>query len=244
MATKPQMLCALSESNFELTWISLRENQERKEEHQQRLLVSKSVDNIAILRRRTSSIISNQAFAERHVNRYLRRQSLATKELLHKAAKSGDDKQKHRHFSYLYYRLFLLKFAQAIFKHTMCTLGLTRTWLFIIIFLICAIEKERLAIDSNVTVFKIVFEVVSAFGCVGFSLGYPGVWSSFATILSPTSRVILGLTMLLGRHRGLLDSMKDQEEIEHSANDLLVKWKEETIRQYEISVKNKVITKF
>jgi Trk-type K+ transport system membrane component len=77
------------------------------------------------------------------------------------------------------------------------------------------------------------------------TLGYPGVSSSFATVLSATSRVILGLIMLLGRHRGLFASMKDQEEIEHSANDLLEKWKEETIHQQEISVKDEVlITKF
>jgi hypothetical protein len=245
MITKPQMLCTLTKSHFERTWISLRENQKRKEEQQQGSLVPNPVNNDPVLRRRTSSTVSDQAFAKRHVNLYLSHQRLATKELMHKVKRFGDDEQKYRHVSYLHFRLFLLKFVQAIFKHTMYTLGLTRTWLPIVIFLICAIEHEGIALDPNITVFKIVFEVISAFGCVGLTLGYPGVSSSFATVLSATSRVILGLTMLLGRHRGLLASMKDQEEIEHSAYDLLETWKEKTIHQHGISIKAKVlITKF
>jgi Trk-type K+ transport system membrane component len=112
------------------------------------------------------------------------------------------------------------------------TLGRTNAWLFIIIFFICAKENEQIVIDPNITVFKIVFEVVSAFGCVGLSLGYPGISSSFTTVLSPVSRVVIGLTMLLGRHRGLLASLKDQEKVEHKANELLHRWKEKVIHQY------------
>ncbi len=239
MITKPQMLCTLNKSHFELTWISLRVNQQEKQQHQSSLIPN-SVDNVLVLRKRTSSTVSNEAFVKRHVNTDLSRQRLKTKGLVHKAKNSEDDNQKRRHISHLYCRLFFFKFVQAIFNHTMYTFGRTHTWLFIFIFLICAIEHERIAIDPNITVFKILFEVISAFGGVGFTLGYPGVSSSFATILSSTSRVILGITMLLGRHRGLLASMKDQEEIEHTANDLLKKWKEETIHQYE----KVLITKF
>jgi hypothetical protein len=39
--------------------------------------------------------------------------------------------------------------------------------------------------------------------------------------------------MLMGRHRGLLASMKDQEEIERSAADLLRRRREEIIYEYE-----------
>ena len=64
---------------------------------------------------------------------------------------------------------------------------------------------------------KIVFELVSAFGAVGLSTGYPNVTSSFATVLLRPSKIILLTTLLIGRHRGLLESMKDQEKIEYSA---------------------------
>jgi hypothetical protein len=39
--------------------------------------------------------------------------------------------------------------------------------------------------------------------------------------------------MLMGRHRGLLASMKDQEAIEHSAADLLRRRREEIIFEYK-----------
>ena len=132
---------------------------------------------------------------------------------------------------------FLLRFAQTIFKHIRQTLERTRTWLFIFIFLICAIERDRMAVDPELTFFKILFEIVSAFGCVGLSLGYPGVSSSFSTVLSPVSRVLVGLTMLLGQHRGLLASMKDQEEIELTASALLDKWKEQAMRQSVVTMR-------
>jgi Trk-type K+ transport system membrane component len=88
-------------------------------------------------------------------------------------------------------------------------------------------------VDPNITVFKIIFEIISAFGAVGLTLGYPNIASSFATVLTPASKTILVITMLMGRHRGLLASMKDQEAIEHSAADLLRRRQEEIIFEYE-----------
>jgi hypothetical protein len=73
---------------------------------------------------------------------------------------------------------------------------------------------------------------------VGFSLGYPNITSSFATVLSPPSKIILIITMLMGRHRGLLASMKDQETIEYSAADLLRRQHEEIIYEYKQSKLN------
>ncbi|CAF4040088.1 unnamed protein product, partial [Rotaria sp. Silwood1] len=84
-----------------------------------------------------------------------------------------------------------------------------------------------------ITVFKVIFEIISAFGTVGLTLGYPNIASSFSTILSPASKIILILTMLMGRHRGLLASMTDQEAIEHSAADLLNRRREEIICEYQ-----------
>ncbi|CAF4079715.1 unnamed protein product [Rotaria sp. Silwood2] len=117
-----------------------------------------------------------------------------------------------------------------------CFFILTRTWLFVFIFLICAIEYRRMApVDPNITLLKIIFEIISAFGTVGLTLGYPNVASSFGTVLSPASKVILGITMLMGRHRGLLASMKDQEVIEYSAVNVLARRREELILQFDRS---------
>jgi hypothetical protein len=111
-------------------------------------------------------------------------------------------------------------------SHSFTLLTRTRTWLFIFLFLICAFESYHFTpIDENVTLLKILFEVVSAFGAVGLTTGYPNLKSSFATVLSIPSKIILILTMLMGRHRGLLDSMKDQEKIEYSAQTLLERWR-------------------
>jgi hypothetical protein len=90
-------------------------------------------------------------------------------------------------------------------------------------------------VDPNITILHIIFEIVSAFGTVGFTLGYPNVTSSFATVLTPASKVILVITMFMGRHRGLLASMKDQEAIEYSAADLIRRRREEIILQFERS---------
>ena len=81
--------------------------------------------------------------------------------------------------------------------------------------------------------YKIIYEIISAFGTVGLSLGYPNVSSSFSSVLSPASKVIVILTMFMGRHRGLLDSMKDQEMIECSAAELLKRAKDELLKDYE-----------
>ncbi|CAF4805117.1 unnamed protein product, partial [Rotaria sp. Silwood2] len=64
---------------------------------------------------------------------------------------------------------------------------------------------------------------------------YPNGASSVGTVLSPASTVILGITMLMGRHRGLLASMKDQEVIEYSAVNVLARRPEELILQFDRS---------
>jgi hypothetical protein len=90
-------------------------------------------------------------------------------------------------------------------------------------------------VDPEITILKIIFEIVSAFGTVGLSLGYLNVSSSFATVLSPASKAILVIIMLMGRHRGLFASMQDQEAIEYSAADLIRHRCEEVILEFERS---------
>lgn len=54
------------------------------------------------------------------------------------------------------------------------------------------------------SVFQIVFEVVSAYSTVGFSLVPPGL--SFCSRVSPFSKMVIATVMLLARHRGLVNS--------------------------------------
>ena len=86
-------------------------------------------------------------------------------------------------------------------------------WLVLIIILICLTEQKKLASDPNFTFFKIVFEVISAFGNVGVSLGHPSVIVSFSGVLSPFSQFLIIWTVIMGRHRGLSGSMDDQDQL-------------------------------
>ncbi|KAJ5832615.1 hypothetical protein N7474_000926 [Penicillium riverlandense] len=51
--------------------------------------------------------------------------------------------------------------------------------------------------------FNIIFEVASAYSCVGVSVGYPGKNYSFCGEWHAISKLILGAVALRGRHRGL-----------------------------------------
>ena len=129
--------------------------------------------------------------------------------------------------SFLRMKLLLIIFCRHAILSLFSLLTSTRTWLFLFIFLICSFDARQMApADPQVTIFRVIFEVISAFGGCGLSMGHPTVTSSFATILSVPSKIILILTMCMGRHRGLLDSMKDQEEIEYSAQTLIDSWKQ------------------
>ena len=81
------------------------------------------------------------------------------------------------------------------------------SWLFLAIFFICSIESNNIMKDSNFTVFKIMFELAGAYGTVGLSLGYPGIVTSFCTKWSTKSKLICIFILLLGRCRGLPDSL-------------------------------------
>ncbi len=45
-------------------------------------------------------------------------------------------------------------------------------WLYLGFLIICIIERNRLE-EGSFTIFRILFEVVSAYGTVGLSLGFP-----------------------------------------------------------------------
>lgn len=87
-------------------------------------------------------------------------------------------------------------------------------WLFVAFFCISIAEKTKIQGDQlEFTMFKILFEIVSAYGNVGFSLGYRGTLTAFSTQWNPFSKVVLMLVMLLGRQRGLPESIDRAVEL-------------------------------
>lgn len=72
------------------------------------------------------------------------------------------------------------------------------------IFLIMCFEATRFESNPTVfSVFNVIFETVSAYGCVGISVGLPDQAYSFSGALTTASKLVLCAVMIRGRHRGL-----------------------------------------
>ncbi|KAK4124236.1 TrkH-domain-containing protein [Parathielavia appendiculata] len=77
-------------------------------------------------------------------------------------------------------------------------------WLVLAILVIMTIETANFLADPvNFSAFNVIFEVVSAYGCVGISVGVPHDAFSFSGSWHAASKVVLCAVMLRGRHRGL-----------------------------------------
>jgi len=71
-------------------------------------------------------------------------------------------------------------------------------------FLICIIERGKLVGEApGFDIFSILFEVTSAYGTVGLSLGVPYDAYSLSGAFSTGSKIVMCVIMLRGRHRGL-----------------------------------------
>jgi len=83
-------------------------------------------------------------------------------------------------------------------------LGHDLWWIALAVFLITTIETGQFNRDPVVfSIFNILFEVVSAYGCVGISVGVPWNAYSFCGAWHTGSKLVLCAVMLRGRHRGL-----------------------------------------
>ncbi|CAI7822341.1 unnamed protein product, partial [Closterium sp. NIES-54] len=106
--------------------------------------------------------------------------------------------------------------------------------IFFAIFLVCIMESSMITSDpTNFSIFNIIFEIMSGYGNVGFSLGYtcpedapPGCVSppySFSGVWRTEAKVVMVLVMLLARHRGLPDNIDaaivipDQKQFQSAA---------------------------
>lgn len=77
-------------------------------------------------------------------------------------------------------------------------------WIALAVFFITIAESDHYSEQPVAfATFNIVFEVVSAYGCVGVSVGYPGKNYSFCGAWHTISKLILAAVALRGRHRGL-----------------------------------------
>ncbi|KAK5113964.1 hypothetical protein LTR62_003087 [Meristemomyces frigidus] len=77
-------------------------------------------------------------------------------------------------------------------------------WIVLALFLIMIIENPSFVAQPAVfSVFNFIFEIVSAYGCVGISVGVPWAAYSFSGTWTILSKLILCAVMLRGRHRGL-----------------------------------------
>lgn len=100
-------------------------------------------------------------------------------------------------------------------------------YVFLGLFLIAVIEGDRIenTNDYAFTMFSVLFEIISAYGTVGLSLGYPTINASFSGEFRTLSKLIILAMQIRGRHRGLpyeLDraillpsqSLREKEEAE------------------------------
>lgn len=78
-------------------------------------------------------------------------------------------------------------------------------YIFMGLFIIAIAEGKHIQNNNEYafTVFSCLFEIASAYGTVGLSLGYPNVNASFSSEFSVVSKLVIIAMQIRGRHRGL-----------------------------------------
>ncbi len=102
-------------------------------------------------------------------------------------------------------------------------------YVFLGLFLIAIIEGDRIenTNDYAFTMFSVLFEIISAYGTVGLSLGYPTANTSFSGQFRTLSKLVIIAMQIRGRHRGLpyeldravllpSESLQEKEAVEAS----------------------------
>ncbi|KAH7113649.1 putative cation transporter [Dactylonectria estremocensis] len=92
-----------------------------------------------------------------------------------------------------------------LLNHIQNQLSFDLWYIFLGIFCICIAEAGHIMDDDDpaFAVFPIFFEVISAYGNVGLSLGYPTISASLSGKFSAFSKLAICAMMIRGRHRGL-----------------------------------------
>lgn len=78
-------------------------------------------------------------------------------------------------------------------------------YIFLGLFIIAIAESKHLQNTNEYafTIYSCLFEIVSAYGTVGLSLGYPNSNASFSAQFSVVSKLVIIAMQIRGRHRGL-----------------------------------------
>lgn len=76
-------------------------------------------------------------------------------------------------------------------------------WYIFIGFFILSISEGGRIQNNDFTMFAVLFEVVSAYGTVGLSLGYTGINASLSSQFSVVGKLVIIAMQIRGRHRGL-----------------------------------------
>ena len=78
-------------------------------------------------------------------------------------------------------------------------------YIFLGLFIIAIAEGKNIqnTNDYAFTMYSVLFEIVSAYGTVGLSLGYPNVDTSFSAQFTVVSKLVIIAMQIRGRHRGL-----------------------------------------
>ncbi|GFN15931.1 putative potassium uptake transporter [Aspergillus tubingensis] len=92
-----------------------------------------------------------------------------------------------------------------VLMHMRNQLSFDLWYIFLGIMCICIAESAKIMDPTKpaFSVFAIFFEVVSAYGNVGLSLGYPTASTSFSAQFDIFSKIVICAMMIRGRHRGL-----------------------------------------
>lgn len=76
-------------------------------------------------------------------------------------------------------------------------------WYIFIGFFILSISEGGRIMNNDFSMFAILFEIISAYGTVGLSLGYTGVNASLCSQFSVIGKLVIIAMQIRGRHRGL-----------------------------------------
>ncbi|KAJ4411320.1 low affinity potassium transporter [Neurospora sp. IMI 360204] len=76
-------------------------------------------------------------------------------------------------------------------------------WFIALFFFMLAISEGTRIMNGETDMFALMFEIISAYGTVGMSLGYSTGNASLSAIFSTAGKVFIIMTLIRGRHRGL-----------------------------------------
>ncbi len=96
--------------------------------------------------------------------------------------------------------LFGRRISKFAVSHAVRLYFFSTIFIAVVTLFICVAESRYLITpDPTYNFLKVIFEIISAFGTVGLSMGFPGGVTSFSAIMSPFSKLLIILTMLFGR---------------------------------------------